>query len=57
MRLRRSLAVSLVSAGVGVAPVTISPLATWLLERTDWRSAMLIIGLIAWALLVPAAFS
>jgi MFS family permease len=53
---RRSLAVSLVSAGVGVAPVTISPLATWLLERTDWRSAMLIIGLLAWALLVPASF-
>jgi MFS family permease len=52
---RRSLAVSLVSAGVGVAPVTISPLAAWLLDRTDWRSAMLIIGLIAWALLVPAA--
>ena len=52
---RRSLAVSLVSAGVGVAPVTISPLATWLLERTDWRSAMLIVGLVAWALLVPAS--
>jgi MFS family permease len=51
----RSLAVSLVSAGVGVAPVTISPLATWLLQRTDWRSAMLIIGIIAWALLLPAA--
>jgi MFS family permease len=52
---RRSLAVSLVSAGVGVAPVTVAPFATWLLERTDWRSAMLIIGLAAWVLLLPAA--
>jgi MFS family permease len=52
---RRSLAVSLVSAGVGVAPVTVSPLATWLLEQTDWRSAMTIIGIAAWVLLLPAA--
>ena len=52
---RRSLAVSLVSAGVGVAPMTVAPFATWLLGRTDWRSAMLIIGLGAWALLLPTA--
>ena len=29
----RSLAVSLVSAGMGVAPMTISPFARWLLSR------------------------
>jgi MFS family permease len=52
----RSLAVSLVSAGVGVAPMTVSPFAAWLLQSTDWRSAQLTIGLLAWALLVPAAF-
>ena len=52
---RRSLAVSLVSAGVGVAPMTISPFAAWLLANTDWRSAQLAIGVAAWALLVPAA--
>jgi MFS family permease len=51
----RSLAVSLVSAGVGVAPMTVSPLAAWLLQSTDWRTAQLAIGLLAWALLVPAA--
>ena len=28
---RRSIAVSLVSAGVGVAPMTVSPIAAWLL--------------------------
>src|SRR5688572_26865489 len=52
----RSLAVSLVSVGVGVAPLTLSPFAAWLVSWTDWRSAQLIIALLAWALLVPAAF-
>jgi MFS family permease len=51
----RSIAVSLVSAGIGVAPMTISPLAAWLLISHDWRAAQLIIGLLAWALLIPAA--
>src|SRR5438105_12987340 len=51
----RSLAVSLVSAGIGVAPMTISPLAAWLLATHDWRSAQLIIGLLVWVLLIPAA--
>ena len=52
---RRSLAVSLVSAGVGVAPMTVSPFAAWLLTTTDWRSAQLAIGIAAWVLLIPAA--
>jgi MFS family permease len=52
----RSLAVSLVSAGMGVAPMTISPLASWLITNYDWRSAQLTIAIVAWVLLVPAAF-
>ena len=51
----RSLAVSLVSAGMGVAPMTISPFARWLISTYDWRTAMLTIGILAWALLLPAA--
>ena len=51
----RSLAVSLVSVGVGVAPMTISPFAAWLVAWTDWRTAQLAIGLGTWALLIPAA--
>src|SRR5919202_6561832 len=51
----RSLAVSLVSAGIGVAPMTVSPFAAWLLTNGDWRAAQLTIGLFAWALLIPAA--
>ena len=52
----RSLAVSLVSAGMGVAPMTISPFARWLISTYDWRTAMMVIGITAWSLLIPAAF-
>lgn len=52
---RRGLAVSLVSVGMGVAPMTISPFARWLISAYDWRTAMFFVGLLAWALLVPAA--
>jgi MFS family permease len=51
----RSLAVSLVSAGMGVAPMTISPFARWLISAYDWRTAMVVIGIMSWALLIPAA--
>jgi MFS family permease len=52
---RRSLAVSLVSAGMGMAPMTMSPFAAWLVSHYDWRTAMAVIGCLAWALLIPAA--
>lgn len=51
----RSLAVSLVSAGMGVAPMTVSPFARWLISAYDWQTAMMLIGVLAWILLVPAA--
>src|SRR3954465_14933351 len=53
---RRNLAVSLVSAGMGMAPLTISPLASWLITQHGWRTAMFSIGVLAWVLLIPAAF-
>jgi MFS family permease len=52
---QRALAVSLVSAGVGVAPMTISPFAAWLISHYDWRTAMSVIGIGAWILLIPAS--
>jgi len=51
---RRNLAVSLVSAGMGMAPLTISPLASWLITQYGWRPAMFYIGVLAWVLLIPA---
>src|SRR5690349_8541298 len=44
----RSLAVSLVSAGMGVAPMTISPFAQWLVQSYDWRTSQMTIAIAAW---------
>jgi len=41
---------------MGVSPLTIAPFASWLITTYDWRTAMLAIGIAAWALLIPAAF-
>ncbi|WP_175751315.1 MULTISPECIES: MFS transporter [Burkholderia] len=51
----RSLAVSLVSAGMGMAPMTMSPLAAWLVSRHDWRASMLTIAVLAAAVMIPAS--
>jgi MFS family permease len=51
----RSLAVSLVSAGMGIAPMTMSPLVAWLISHHDWRSTMLIVAAIAAATMIPLA--
>src|SRR5262245_63764354 len=53
---RRSLAVSLVSAGMGMAPMTMSPLAAWLVTHQSWRASMLIISAIVAAVMIPVSF-
>ena len=53
---QRSLAVSLVSAGMGMAPMTMAPLAAWLITRTDWRTAYLMLAALVLALMLPTAF-
>ena len=52
----RSLAVSLVSAGMGMAPMTMSPLAAWLVSIYSWRTSLLIIAALAAAVMIPVAF-
>ncbi|MDI1261977.1 MAG: MFS transporter [bacterium] len=51
----RSLAVSLVSAGMGMAPMTMSPFAAWLISNHDWRTSMQIVALVVAAIMIPAA--
>jgi MFS family permease len=53
---RRSLAVSLVSAGMGMAPMTMSPLAAWLVQAHDWRTSLQMIAALAAIIMVPVAF-
>ncbi|WP_100960441.1 MFS transporter [Bosea sp. FBZP-16] len=52
---QRGLAVSLVSAGMGMAPMTMAPLAAWLVTIHHWRASMQIIAGIAAVLMIPAA--
>ena len=52
---RRSLAVSLVSAGMGMAPMTMSPLAAWLVQGHDWRTSLQIIAALVAVVMVPLA--
>ena len=52
---RRSLAVSLVSAGMGMAPMTMSPLAAWLVQAYDWRTSLQIIAALVASIMVPVA--
>ena len=51
----RGLAVSLVSAGMGVAPMTMAPLAAWLVSNHDWRTAMQIVALVVGAIMIPVS--
>jgi MFS family permease len=51
----RSLAVALVSAGLSLGSTIVGPLARWLITSYDWRTAMLVIGDIAWLVIIPAA--
>jgi MFS family permease len=52
----RSLAVSLVSAGMGMAPMTMSPLVAWLVSHHDWRTTMLILAAVVGAIMIPVSF-
>lgn len=51
----RSLAVSLVSVGGGVAPMVMTPLASVLIGAYGWRMAMLSIAIAAVVIIVPTA--
>lgn len=52
----RSLAVSLVSAGMGMAPMTMSPFAAWLVSSHDWRISLQIIAVLVAVVMIPVAF-
>lgn len=51
----RSLAVSLVSIGGGIAPMVMTPLASVLIQNYGWRSAMLMTAIGATLVIIPAA--
>jgi MFS family permease len=52
---RVSLAVSLVSAGMGVAPMTMAPLVAYLVSGHDWRTTLQIVALIVAVIMIPVS--
>src|SRR6478609_11303604 len=51
----RSLAVSLVSAGMGIAPMTMAPMVAWLVSGHDWRTTMQIVAGIVAVIMIPVS--
>lgn len=51
----RSLAVSLVSAGMGMAPMVMSPLAAWLVSNHDWRTSMQVLAVVVATIMIPVS--
>ncbi|HVW72209.1 MAG TPA: MFS transporter [Rhizomicrobium sp.] len=52
----RGLAVSLVSAGMGMAPMTMAPAAAWLISGHDWRLSLEIIAAFVAVTMIPLSF-
>lgn len=50
----RNLAVALVSAGIGLGSTFVAPLARLLISTYDWRTALFVLGIIAWVAIVAA---
>jgi len=50
---KRGLALGIAGSGSGVGAIVFAPLATYLISFFDWRTAYIIIGIIAWFIVVP----
>jgi predicted MFS family arabinose efflux permease len=51
----RGLAVGIVSAGIGLGILVVAPLARALITAYDWRTAFMLIGDLAWLVVIPAS--
>ena len=52
---RRGMAAAVVSAGNGAGILVLSPLTRWLVTELDWRAAFVVLGDLAWIVVIPAA--
>jgi MFS family permease len=53
---RRAMAAAVISAGNGVGVLVLSPLSRWLINAFDWRAAFVVLGDLAWLVVIPTAF-
>ena len=52
---RRGTAAAIVSAGNGLGILALAPLTRWLISEFDWRVAFLVLGNLAWVVVLPCA--
>ncbi|MBI2832071.1 MAG: MFS transporter [Chloroflexi bacterium] len=52
---RRGLMTGLMITGIGIGQVVLAPLATHLIETYGWRTAYIVMGIIAWVLVITSA--
>ena len=53
---RRGLALGIVTSGIGIGTLVMSPVITYFISVYGWRSAYLVVGFVAWIILISAAF-
>src|SRR5882672_6787088 len=51
----RGLALGIISAGGGAGMLVLSPLTRWVTSAYDWRVAMIVLGDLAWLVVIPVA--
>jgi MFS family permease len=54
-RSNRGLALAIVSAGNGTGILAIAPFARYLISSYDWATAFAVMGVLSWAVILPAA--
>jgi MFS family permease len=52
---QRAMAAAVVSAGNGLGILVLSPVSRWLINTYDWRTAFVVLGDVAWMVIIPAA--
>ena len=52
---KRGFVVGMTSSGGGVGAIAVAPFATFLISNFDWRTALIVLGLISWFLMSTAS--
>jgi MFS family permease len=54
---RKGLAMGITLSGTGVGTLLFPPLGRYIISIADWRVALMVIGLLSWIVLIPAALA
>jgi len=53
---KRGIALGIAGSGVGLGTILMAPFATFLITNLDWRMSYLIVGLVAWIMVIPLSW-